>query len=310
MAKRLATIKVCVPAKINLTLDVIGRRPDGYHEIASLMQAVGLYDSVLLSRLESDPAITVPVSVAVAGGSGGVDVAAVPAGEGNLAVRALRVVELHCGRRLPVSIMIEKAIPVAAGLGGGSADAAAVLWGLNRLFGLGLSFEELVGLAGGIGSDVPFFLFGGTALATGRGERLAPVPCRGREWSVTLVKPDRAVSTAEVYAGLDLAGLSSPDTATMLTALRAGDFASACRNLGNVLESVTLARHPEVRRLRDRLRAAEAAGVLMSGSGPTVFAFTRSRAEAERVAAAVAGEAAFVAVAEFDGMGVRECPLA
>lgn len=316
------TLRVCAPAKVNLTLDVLGRRSDGYHEIVTIMQAINLYDTVLLSRCAGDGSSSreCSLSVEAAGRPDAIDVSAVPAGEGNLAWRALRALEQRSGRRLPVSIGIEKAIPVAAGLGGGSADAAAVLWGVNRLYGLGLSLEDLIELAGGIGADVPFFFMGGTVLATGKGERLAPLPRRATGWAVTLVKPDLAVSTAEVYAGLGFAArdpapagphpAGHPDTEGMMAALRTGDFASACQSLGNVLERVTLARHPEVGRLRDRLRAAGAAGVLMSGSGPTVFALARSREEAGRIADTMAGEAPFVAVAELDDMGVRECPRA
>lgn len=321
------TLRVCAPAKVNLTLDVLGRRPDGYHEIVTIMQAIDLCDTILLSRCAGDGSSSpeCSLSVAAAGRPDAIDVSAVPVGEGNLAWRALRALEQRSGRRLPVSIGIEKAIPVAAGLGGGSADAAAVLWGVNRLYGLGLSLENLIELASGIGADVPFFLMGGTVLATGKGERLTPLPRRDTGWAVTLVKPDLAVSTAEVYVGLGFAArdpvpagphpagtgqhlTGPPDTEGMMAALRTGDFASACQSLGNVLERVTLARHPEVRRLRDRLRAAGAAGVLMSGSGPTVFALARSREEAGRIADAMAGETSFVAVTEFDGMGVRECP--
>lgn len=297
-------VEVVAPAKINLVLDVAGRRGDGYHEVRSVIQALALSDTVIVERPGD-----------ACGGNGrplleveclpGLAAAALPQGDDNLAVRALRALERHVGKRCPVRLRLIKRIPVAAGLGGGSSDAAAVLWGVNVLLNLGLDRAELAGVAAEVGSDVPFFLVGGTALAAGRGEAVRPLPFPGR-WPVVLVKPPFAVATAEVYRLWDeAAAVSHPDVEAMERAVAAGDFAGVCAALGNALEPVTASLRAEVAAVAERLRRAGASGVLMSGSGPTVFALVRDRGEAERVARAAGEGMEAVVVTEFSPEGVR-----
>lgn len=246
------------PAKINLTLDVKYRRPDGYHELETVMHQINLVDTVYLRRKRED--ITVST-----------DSFLVPRGAENLAYRAaaefFRVVGLEGG----VDIYIEKRIPIAAGLAGGSTDAAAVIKGLNMLYACNLSMDEMLGVGEKIGSDVPFCIFGGTALARGRGEVLTPLEVAGT-LSILLVKPNFSVSTREVYEGL--AGRSivrRPDTGVVRGALATGDIQAACRGMENVLEAVTFEWYPEVASIKKMMLDLGALQSLMSGSGPTVF---------------------------------------
>lgn len=255
------------PAKINLCLHVLGKRPDGYHELAMLMQRVSLADRVSIS-LVSDPGVFVTCA--------GLDLAA---GEENIAGRAARrLIELS-GEKRGVRIDIDKRIPVAAGLGGGSSDAAAVLSGLNDMLGLGLSPETLREEGVKLGADVPFFLFPSAAWATGIGERLEPVSGLPAVWYV-LVNPGFAVSTAWVFQNL---GLTSPSTATKMPRF-SGALGELLDILHNDLESVTSVRHPEIAEIKGRLRDLGAAGVLMSGSGPTVFGVFAEEAAALKAA--------------------------
>lgn len=293
------------PAKVNLCLDVLRRRPDGYHDLVSVMQALELHDRVALrpGRPGSGPRLE-----GVAGpppGAGG----PLPPGEENSAVRVLRLLEQRLGRPVPVLLHLEKRIPVAAGLGGGSSDAAASLVGTVRLLGLPLPEGALLEVAAAAGSDVPFFVRGGTCLAEGRGEVLTPLAFPGR-WPVVLARPPQAVSTAEVYRRLDLRRVRQrPDAAAMARALARGDFAAVCAALGNVLETVTLDLCPAAAALKRRFRALGAPGCLMSGSGPTVFALARDEEEAAALAAGVADLAAWVAVTAFSPDGVRAEPV-
>lgn len=294
------SVAVRAPAKINLSLDVLRRRADGYHDLAGVMQALDLHDRVILSAAPGGAA-SLEVHAPGAG-------PALPADESNLALRALRALERRSGRSLPARIRLEKAVPVAAGLGGGSSDAAAVLLGLDRLFHLNLPAGVLAEVAVGIGADVPFFLVGGTCFAEGKGEVLTPLAFPGR-WPVVLARPAHAVSTAEVFAAFDPAGVRGrPDHPGMRRALAEGDFDGVCRRLANALESVTLPRYPEVAALKERFGDLGAPGCLMSGSGPTVFALARDREAAAALAAGVADLAATVIVTEFSPLGaeVRE----
>lgn len=268
-------ITVKVAAKINLLLDVKGRRPDGYHELETIFQSVGLYDSVTLREVDEG----IHVRCHYPG---------VPTGPANLAYRAARWVLLRQPPGRGIEILIDKHIPVAGGLGGGSADAAAVLVGLNRLWNLNLAPGELLRAGAELGADVPFFISGGTAVGRGRGELLTPLPRSPGFW-VVLANPGFPVSTAEVYASLDLAGVRQrPDLPAMLRALQARDVVAAAACLGNVLEEVTLARYPILREIKERMRGAGAPGALMCGSGPTIFALAVDEGQACRVAEAVA----------------------
>ncbi len=258
-------------AKINLTLDVLGKRPDGYHEVEMVMQSIGLYDC-----LEFTP-VSEGITILVEGGD-------LPAGEDNLVHRAASCIRTHGGIRNGIEIRLKKSIPVAAGLGGGSADAAATLAGLNTIWGLGLTLRELMLLGEQLGSDVPFCLMEGTALARGRGEklmRLPPCPSLG----LVLVKPSFGVSTAAVYQACSPGKLKNkPGSGDMVEAIKKRDPGVIAERLYNALEPVTFAMHPEVLVIKEKLLEAGALGALMSGSGPTVFGLTGDLREARGVA--------------------------
>jgi 4-diphosphocytidyl-2-C-methyl-D-erythritol kinase len=242
------------PAKINLCLHVLGRRSNGYHELLMLMQPVSLTDRVTL-RLLDEPVFEVECpEVQLA------------EGEQNIALRAARAVFARVGCGGGVRVRVDKKIPVAAGLGGGSSDAATVLTGLNGMLGSPLSTESLMCEALKLGADVPFFVQGTSSWARGVGERLDPVDKMPAVWYV-LVNPGFAVSTAWVYGNL---GLTSPGDVAKLPEF-SGLTDDLLRLLHNDLERVTVARYPEVDRIKRALLEQGALGALMSGSGPTVF---------------------------------------
>ncbi|PRO64390.1 4-(cytidine 5'-diphospho)-2-C-methyl-D-erythritol kinase [Alkalicoccus urumqiensis] len=261
---------VKAPAKINLTLDVQHKRADGFHEVEMVMTTVDLADRVELKK-RKDSRITVRS-----------DNGFLPVDKTNLAYQAASVLQQTYAPEMGVDIYIEKKIPVSAGLAGGSTDAAAVLRGLNDLWHLGLSTGTLADHGAVIGSDVPFCVYGKTAVARGRGEKLtflpAPPPC----W-VVLAKPAAGVSTKSIYQRLQLETMKHPDTDGMIRSIERGDFSGICRRLENVMEEATFALEPEVEVIKRRLQQYGAEGVVMSGSGPTVFALSRSQSRAERL---------------------------
>ncbi|WP_025702089.1 4-(cytidine 5'-diphospho)-2-C-methyl-D-erythritol kinase [Paenibacillus forsythiae] len=259
------------PAKINLMLDVLHKRPDGFHEVEMIMTMVDLADRLELSELRRD-------TIIISSQAG-----YIPLDEKNLAFQAARLLKDRYGVERGVHIHLDKKIPVAAGLAGGSSDAAAALRGLNRLWRLSLSSEELQELGAQLGSDVPFCVTGGTALATGRGEKLTPIANMPQCW-VVLAKPPINVSTAEVYGKLRANRIAvHPSARLMREAVEAGDFQAVCSRLGNVLEEVTLKLHPEVQQLKEAMIRLGADGVLMSGSGPTVFALVSKQSKVARI---------------------------
>lgn len=258
------------PAKINLSLDVLHKRPDGYHEVEMVMTTIDLADRIELSLLNRD-------SIKIHSQN-----RFVPDDQRNLAYQAALLLKERFNVKQGVSIAIEKTIPVAAGLAGGSSDAAATLRGLNKLWGLGLSLDELATLGAEIGSDVSFCVYGGTALATGRGEIIKQLPAPPTCW-VVLAKPFIGVSTAEIYRRLKIDGLTHPNTSEMIHAIKDKDFTKVCNNVGNVLEEVTLGLHPEVAQIKDQMKRFGADAVLMSGSGPTVFSLVEHDSRMHRI---------------------------
>lgn len=261
-------------AKVNLTLEVLGKRADGYHEIATVLQTVDLSD-----RLVLEDASSLVFTTAAPG---------VPAGDDNLVVRAATLLRDAAGVEAGARIRLDKRIPVAAGLGGGSADAAAALWGLNRLWRLRWPAPRLAELAVLLGMDVPFFLTGGRALGTGRGERLRRVPAAGA-YALVLVNPNRPLGTREVYERVTAAAYSDGGRADrMLEALRRRNAALVAASLYNGLEAVAESMGPAVGQAKAALLAAGALGVAMSGSGPTVFGVARSADHARQLRARVA----------------------
>jgi 4-diphosphocytidyl-2-C-methyl-D-erythritol kinase len=266
-------VTVWAPAKVNLFLEVVGKRPDGYHELRTLMAAVSLYDTLTFA-----PAPPGPVRLVCSG-------VAVSAGPENLVARAAECLRRHAGTDAGADVALTKRIPVAAGLGGGSSDAAATLVGLNRLWGLGLTRAELTALAADLGSDVAFFLRPPCAWCTGRGEVVEPWPLGGR-LHLVLVAPPFGLSTADVYGALDLRGQPGGPLAgdEVKAAVRAGDVAEVGRRLFNRLQEPAERLRPELAGWRARLAALGPAGCLVSGSGSTLFALCRDCREAARVA--------------------------
>lgn len=272
-------IKLKARAKINLTLDVTGKRPDGYHELRTIMQTLRLYDGVYIKRIEKQR-IKVKTNLFW-----------LPADQRNLAWKAAELMRERFGIRDGVFIEIEKRIPVAAGLAGGSTDCAAVLVGMNRLFALGLSQRQLEGLAAELGSDIPYCVRRGTVLAEGAGELLRPVPRPCPYCWVVLAKPPFSVSTATVYRALRWQEVEKhPDTEGMLRAMQWQDVPEMGKLLCNVLESATIPMHPEIGEIKRRFLELGAQGALMSGSGPTVFALFAQQAPAEQAAARIKQE--------------------
>jgi 4-diphosphocytidyl-2-C-methyl-D-erythritol kinase len=264
-------LSIKAPAKINLSLDVLYKRQDGYHEVKMVMTTIDLADRIELVALPEEDAIRIVSQNRF-----------VPDDCRNLAYQAAKLLKETFSIRQGVAISITKHIPVAAGLAGGSSDAAATLRGLNKLWQLGLTMDELAELGAKIGSDVAFCVYGGTALATGRGEIITPIPSPPPCW-VVLAKPPIGVSTAEVYRNLELERVSHPDVDAMVRAIERQDYAAICRLVGNVLEEVTLKKYPEVAHIKEQMKRFGADAVLMSGSGPTVFGLIEHDSRMQRV---------------------------
>lgn len=264
-------------AKINLALQVVGKRRDGFHEVAMIMQSVSLHDTVTLSLRRTGISLVC-------------DNPALPCDNSNLAFRAAALLRQECGVAEGVHIELTKRIPMAAGLAGGSSDAAAVLRGLNDLWDLAISPNELEILAARLGSDVPFCLWGGTTLATGRGEILESLPDFAG-YGVVLANPPLQVSTAWVYGNFQPGTLQrSPGIPALRRAIEQKDLQAVARQLYNDLESVSVPAHPQIADIKRKLASAGAAGVLMSGSGPTVFALTNDLISAHQLAGRVSLE--------------------
>lgn len=246
-------------AKINLALDVIKKLENGYHEVKMIMQTIGIYDEICFSKCEEGIHLTIE------------DGGALPADENNLVYKAAKLMFEKYSIPSGIQIHLKKNIPIAAGMAGGSTDAAATFKGINRLFDLDLSLEELMALGVQVGADVPYCILGGTALAEGIGEKLTslnPAP----ECFVIVAKPDIEVSTKQVYQCLDAAHIEEhPDIDGMVEAIWEESFQGILDRMGNVLEDVTAKQYPIIETLKTRMRELGALNSLMSGSGPTVF---------------------------------------
>lgn len=272
-------IRLKARAKINLTLDVTGKREDGYHLLETIMQTVALYDGIYMKKLDK-PEIKLKTNLYW-----------LPTDERNLAWKAANLMRETFGIREGVFIEIDKRIPVAAGLAGGSTDCAAVLVGMNRLFDLHLSQRQLEELAGRLGSDIPYCVRRGTVLCEGVGEIMTDVAETCPDCHVVLAKLPVSVSTVSVYKGLRWQEVTEhPDTKAMQKAMAEKDVTKMGQLLCNVLETVTIEMHPEIAKIKTRLMELGAEGALMSGSGPTVFALFKEREQARRAAAMVKKE--------------------
>jgi 4-diphosphocytidyl-2-C-methyl-D-erythritol kinase len=283
----MTTITLRARAKINLTLDVGARRPDGYHDIRSVMQTVALHDILTLTHTPSTPGVRLRVT--------GPEAAQVPADETNLvhkaAVRVQKVAAargVFAGDRSGLDITLEKRIPSQAGLGGGSSDAAAALKAADALFGLELSARRLAEIGAALGADVPFFLIGGTALVEGLGERVTPLPALSPAWWLVLVKPPVGVPTAMAYAALDALTGRVPGAAT-------AEWQAGGRGLGNDFEAVILPDYPAVAAayhlLAETTGPDESFRPLLCGSGAALFRRAASEDDARRMAARVEAQA-------------------
>ncbi len=252
-------------AKINLSLDVTGKRPNGYHDVRMVMQTVDIYDTLTFSKTDTD--ITIDV-----GGS------PLPVDGDNLIYKAAKAVMDKCGITEGVSISLDKHIPIAAGMAGGSSDAAAALRGVNRLFECGLSYDELREIGVKIGADVPYCVEGGTVLAEGIGEELTNLS-ELPEYIIAVAKPKCGVSTGNIYKSLDeiFDTITHPDVDAMVNVINTSQSLSLTKYLGNVLEYVTVPLCPEIDEIKKIFKESGTAGTLMTGSGPTVFAFFEDR---------------------------------
>ena len=275
--------KAC--AKLNLTLDVLAPRGDGYHDLRMVMQTVSLHDDVTVIVRENGPWRVHGTGLPM------------PEDQGNLAWKAAEVYFAGAPQRPGLEIRIDKRIPSQAGLAGGSADAAAVLRALNRQFGR-FSPEQLAELALQVGSDVPYCLVGGTMLAEGRGERLRPLPPLGA-CSVLVVKPGCAVSTPELFHAIDSAPVPlRPDTEAMCQALGRGDLRAVGRLLCNVFEPLAMRLHPEIGQVLAALRECYVEGAAMTGTGSACFALFEDAEAARRAQSAMQRRNWFAVLAE------------
>lgn len=265
-------ISVKALAKINLGLDVIRRREDGYHEVRMVMQTIHLFDRLNISK-SKDAGITLQTNLSF-----------LPVDQHNLAYRAAAMLIEEFGLTDGVDISLKKHIPVAAGMAGGSTDAAGVLFGMNEIFELGLSKEDLMDRGVKLGADVPYCIMRGTALAEGIGEKLTPlspmVKC-----PVLIAKPQISVSTKYVYEHLNLSDVSNhPDIDKLLADMKRKDLHAIAGDMGNILETVTIPLHPEIAEIKSCMCAHGALNAMMSGSGPTVFGLFETVEDARRAA--------------------------
>ena len=257
-------------AKINLGLDILRKREDGYHEVRMIMQTVNLYDKIFISVSEK-PGIRLKTNLNF-----------LPVNENNLIYKAAKLLMDEFEIKEGVDIQLQKFIPVAAGMAGGSTDAATTLIGMNHLFDLGLSRRQLMERSVKLGADVPYCVTGGTALSEGIGEILTRLPDVPRGY-VLVAKPGISVSTKFVYTNLKLDQLEKhPDIDAQIEAIRRQDFVQMARLMGNVLETVTIPEYPVVQEIKDFMMDCGAVNAMMSGSGPTVFGLYTNQIQAEK----------------------------
>ncbi len=283
------SVTVLAPAKLNLALDVVGLLPSGYHDLDMTMQAITLYERVNLHRSQN-------LTLQMPGSR-------VAVNDKNTAIKAAMAFFHYTGLLAGVDITIYKSVPVRAGMAGGSADAAAVLVGMNALYGAGLSMSELCALGAGIGADVPFALMGGTCRVQGLGDLLKPLPPCPDCW-FTIVMPDYGISTPEAFAAYDRVGSSvHPDCAAQESAIRAGDLAGLCEAAGNALEECSGAK--DTAAIKAALRANGALTALMTGSGAAVFGIFAQESQARAAAEQLKKQYPQVYIARPDRGGAR-----
>lgn len=271
------SMKVKALAKVNLGLDVLGRREDGYHEIRMIMQTIHLYDQLEITRT-ADPGISIETNLDF-----------LPVNENNLVYKAAKLMKDTYGIHEGVHVVLNKHIPVAAGLAGGSTDAAAVMYGMNELFRLREKRQKLMELGVKIGADVPYCLMRGTALAEGIGEKLKSLP-PAPKCPVLIAKPGISVSTKFVYEHLKLdEHTRHPDIDAQLRAIYAKDLRALAGNMGNLLETVTIREYPVIQEIKEHMKENGSVNAMMSGSGPTVFGLFEDEETARRAYEAMQG---------------------
>lgn len=264
------TLQLKAYAKINLALDVVGKREDGYHEVRMIMQTVKLYDKLTFRLLEED-AIWLKTNVGF-----------LPCDENNLIYKAVRCLKEQYHVKQGMEIDLYKCIPVAAGMAGGSTDCAAALIGASKLFGLHLDKQTLMKIGVRLGADVPYCIMRGTALSEGIGEILTPLPSIP-DCKILIAKPPVGVSTKFVYEHLDEQGIEThPDVDGMVQAIREGNLLGITNRMGNVLENVTIPEYPVIDQIKKCMIEQGALNAMMSGSGPTVFGIYEDREKAEK----------------------------
>ena len=256
-------------AKINLSIDVLGKRQDGYHLVEMIMQTIDLYDLIEINEKDNDQITIKSTSDAI------------PLDCNNLVYKAANLIKKTFNINKGVEIHIKKNIPVAAGMAGGSSNAAAVLVGLNKLWNLNLSNQQLEKIGLKLGADVPFCINGGAVLASGIGEELTPIKGLTKDVCILVCKPDLFVSTKEVYECIDSKDIDKrPNNKFLIECLKNEDTRQLAENMFNVLEGVTMDKHPVIQQIKDIMTNNRALGAMMSGSGPTVFGLYENREDA------------------------------
>ena len=256
-------------AKINLSIDVLGKRQDGYHLVEMIMQTIDLYDLIEINEKDNDQITIKSTSDEI------------PLDGNNLVYKAANLIKKTFNINKGVEIHIKKNIPVAAGMAGGSSNAAAVLVGLNKLWNLNLSNQQLEKIGLKLGADVPFCINGGAVLASGIGEELTPIKGLTKDVCILVCKPDLFVSTKEVYECIDSKDIDKrPNNKFLIECLKNEDTRQLAENMFNVLEGVTMDKHPVIQQIKDIMTNNRALGAMMSGSGPTVFGLYENREDA------------------------------
>ena len=257
-------------AKINLSIDVLGKRPDGYHLVEMIMQTIDLFDIIKIFSIEEDKIIIESNSKDI------------PLDSKNIVYKAADLIKNHCNIRKGIKIYIEKNIPIAAGMAGGSSNAAAVLVGLNKLWNLNLSKDELKVLGLKLGADVPFCIEGEASLAENIGEKLTKIDGLSQDAFVLVCKPDLFVSTKEIYEEIDSKIIEKrPNNKLLIKLLKENNIEMLAKNMYNVLEEVTKEKYPVIKEIEKVMMEHDALGSMMSGSGPTVFGLYDNKEQAE-----------------------------
>ncbi len=258
------------PAKINLALDVVGKREDGFHDLNMVMTTIDLYDRLSFDKLNEDKIIL------------NSNKHYLPNDSKNLVYQTVDLMKKTYGIKTGLKIYINKNIPVSAGLAGGSSDAAATIRAMNKMFKLNLNLSKMIEIGKQIGSDVPFCIYNKTAIVKGKGDMITPLSKVPKCW-VVLVKPHFGVSTGEVFKNIQMDKIVHPNVEKIIHAVKKQDYHFLCQSIGNALESVTFQLYPEVKVIKEKLKVLGIDATLMSGSGPTVFGFVLKERKAKKI---------------------------